>query len=753
MLISSGLLVQSDEGVSDLVVDRIDVCATTQISSGFAPDHALKKLRRLDQFKAHRSDRPPRPTRGFISDRALKTAQSARLVQDTQIVSQHRTAQGSLFSLWCPSQLTVPTTAYDATTAYEGHLILCQSNSLERSNNLGWSNNLEWLGEVENVGNVADFRYRKMLTGRGRKEGTTLTGGRSQGSLVQHAPLSVHQQRDGSALAKRRNSALSKPSLQNIDIRGEILLARLFGSMSSVIGIIFLILLSSCADSVSAASSIGYRSLLRLINDDKDEKPDFAVELDATNFDSLLKETPASFAVVEFFANWCPACRNYKPQYEKVAKLFNGPDAAHPGIVLMTRVDCALKVNNNLCSKFSVEHYPMLLWAPPSKFVAGSWGQNQDKSEIQYVEDGQTADRLLNWINKKMNSSYSLSDEKYENEHLQRDTSDPGQIARAIYDIEEATFTALDIILKHKMIKAETQASLIRFFQLLVVHHPSRRCRKGTAQILVDFDDFSVKTREAASGGEKSVLENYQICGNDVPRGYWMFCRGSNNETRGFSCGLWVLLHSLSVRVDDGGSHVAFSTICDFIQSFFVCQECRQHFYDMCSRQVLSCITISLVTHPFKKARDFALWLWDAHNKVNDRLMKEEAKVNTGDPEFPKILWPPQLLCPSCYKTKSMKDDDKNGVNWDRDEVYRFLVEYYGKTLVSLYKDKELVSENTSILPADDITATAHAVAVPVGAALAIAVASCAFGALACYWRQQQKSRKYKHYLHSLKSI
>lgn len=35
---------------------------------------------------------------------------------------------------------------------------------------------------------------------------------------------------------------------------------------------------------------------------------------------------------------------NVQPYYERVARLFNGPDAVHPGIVLMTRVDCALKV-------------------------------------------------------------------------------------------------------------------------------------------------------------------------------------------------------------------------------------------------------------------------------------------------------------------------------------------------------------------------------------------------------------------------
>jgi thiol oxidase len=34
-----------------------------------------------------------------------------------------------------------------------------------------------------------------------------------------------------------------------------------------------------------------------------------------------------------------------QPHYEKVAKLFNGSDAAHSGIIVMTRVDCASKYN------------------------------------------------------------------------------------------------------------------------------------------------------------------------------------------------------------------------------------------------------------------------------------------------------------------------------------------------------------------------------------------------------------------------
>lgn len=44
----------------------------------------------------------------------------------------------------------------------------------------------------------------------------------------------------------------------------------------------------------------------------------------------------------------------------------------------------------------------MLLWGPPIKFVAGRWDPKQENSEIQAIDDGRTAQRLLNWINKQI---------------------------------------------------------------------------------------------------------------------------------------------------------------------------------------------------------------------------------------------------------------------------------------------------------------------------------------------------------------
>ncbi|KAJ6795790.1 sulfhydryl oxidase 1-like [Iris pallida] len=129
---------------------------------------------------------------------------------------------------------------------------------------------------------------------------------------------------------------------------------------------------------------------------------DAVVDLNRTTFDDFLKKSPAGFAIVEFFAHWCPACRNYKPHYEKVARLFNGPHAVHPGLIVMTRVDCADKMNTDLCNRFSVSHYPMLLWGPPIKFAAGRWDPKKQNNEFQPIEDGRTAERLLNWINKRI---------------------------------------------------------------------------------------------------------------------------------------------------------------------------------------------------------------------------------------------------------------------------------------------------------------------------------------------------------------
>lgn len=54
----------------------------------------------------------------------------------------------------------------------------------------------------------------------------------------------------------------------------------------------------------AASFSPGSRSILRDIGIDNVDQKDYAVELNATNFDSVFQDTPAKYAVLEFFAHW-----------------------------------------------------------------------------------------------------------------------------------------------------------------------------------------------------------------------------------------------------------------------------------------------------------------------------------------------------------------------------------------------------------------------------------------------------------------
>lgn len=71
--------------------------------------------------------------------------------------------------------------------------------------------------------------------------------------------------------------------------------------------------------------------------------------------------------------------------------------------VIINSFEClAAQMNTNLCDRFSVSRYPMLLWGPPIKFASGKWDPKQEKNEIHSIDDARTAERLLNWINKKL---------------------------------------------------------------------------------------------------------------------------------------------------------------------------------------------------------------------------------------------------------------------------------------------------------------------------------------------------------------
>ncbi|XP_019870515.2 sulfhydryl oxidase 1-like isoform X1 [Aethina tumida] len=147
-----------------------------------------------------------------------------------------------------------------------------------------------------------------------------------------------------------------------------------------------------------------------------------------------------------------------------------------------------------------------------------------------------------------------------------------------------------------------------------------------------------------------------------TPEG-WIGCRGSTKTFRGYPCGLWKMFHYLSMQHyeknlqnPDAQPSEVLEAMHGYIKEFFGCTDCSQHFQEMAKRRKYQEVA---------SVKDAVLWLWSAHNEVNNRLHGDA----TEDPKFPKIQFPSQQNCPQCR----LNDD-----SFVVPEVFNYLKTMYG---------------------------------------------------------------------------
>ncbi|XP_073169859.1 sulfhydryl oxidase 2 isoform X6 [Lepidochelys kempii] len=162
----------------------------------------------------------------------------------------------------------------------------------------------------------------------------------------------------------------------------------------------------------------------------------------------------------------------------------------------------------------------------------------------------------------------------------------------------------------------------------------------------------------------------------------WVGCQGSKPELRGYTCSLWKLFHTLTVQAAvrpkalintgfEDNPQVVLQIMRRYIQHFFGCKACAQHFEEMAKESMESVKTLDKAV----------LWLWEKHNVVNDRLAGMGGDPSE-DPKFPKVPWPTPDLCPECH------DEIKGLHSWNEAQVLQFLKHHYHHENI-LYKYAE----------------------------------------------------------------
>ncbi|CAB0041150.1 unnamed protein product [Trichogramma brassicae] len=164
-----------------------------------------------------------------------------------------------------------------------------------------------------------------------------------------------------------------------------------------------------------------------------------------------------------------------------------------------------------------------------------------------------------------------------------------------------------------------------------------------------------------------------------APPKTWIGCKGSKPNFRGYPCGLWTMFHTLTVaeKNSENTDNVpsVLSAMHGYIKNFFGCADCSEHFQTMAKNRKI---------FEANKGGESVLWLWQAHNEVNERL----AGDLTEDPENKKIQYPSKN---NCVKCKSQ------GGDWDEIEVLRYLESKYSKfNINSQGIDSELFTRDIS---------------------------------------------------------
>ena len=185
---------------------------------------------------------------------------------------------------------------------------------------------------------------------------------------------------------------------------------------------------------------------------------------------------------------------------------------------------------------------------------------------------------------------------------------------------------------------------------------------------------------------DKNFRENYR----------WTQACTQNERGMGFTCGLWDLIHVITIGTSirehrvfalRSGYIVKPKQIAEvmkrFISHFFACDVCRWKFNDMyercghnhCKRLIDTMPELSGASPKVQteQGRELAMWFWEVHNAVNVRLVREAAtreNRKATKQETLSAVFPTMTHCPNCW----LKDDMSQH---DPDEVYDFLHRWY----------------------------------------------------------------------------
>lgn len=378
-----------------------------------------------------------------------------------------------------------------------------------------------------------------------------------------------------------------------------------------------------------------------------------------------------STIIFETYAEWCGFCQRVAPMFDASAKHFN-----QAGGLILAKGQCAN--NLQLCDDLGVVGFPSFYYGTADNFrdIGGANSPNQ----INDLRSMNSAEQMIAFLSNRFDIDSSTAPPK-ETHH---DTTQTGTIGvkekytitvdAYLSDIEKSTSDSLTqaLVSTNLIAKAGARQGFVDWQTWIADSHPSDKCRMGAQDILDDLDELWPEPEENYSPGTvRSNLLTKNQCIYDYSDVQYQGCAVGGNPGA-YTCGLWQTFHSMSVSPTSRLSgEQMFESLGQFIKYFFTCTVCQEHFLGMMA-------SVHYLT--IHSQDDFIVWLWEAHNEVNERLREEELEAGTFNVDRPKGLFPSPEICEDCL-------DDREG-NYEGPyliyghRILPFMDEFYGRDLV-----------------------------------------------------------------------
>lgn len=384
--------------------------------------------------------------------------------------------------------------------------------------------------------------------------------------------------------------------------------------------------------------------------------------------------------VVLYYLPWCPHCQAYVPSYialaRRVQEMIQSQENLKTEQVEFYAVSCM--PNKQVCKDQHVGGIPGI-----KIFKAGSVdGVPVDPTQLHpfqimrilglpwgTTDDWSSESETRAFLKGRMVPQAQLKnkDNKYRKQDVFQDS-----YRSFHFTIENAIYT------ENGPLSEKSRKALADWLLLLQNTLPPAWTKiHELLQALVD--NFESVTKEESK--LQAIVANHPPHSDE-----WTGSCSHGKEGRGYTCGLWELFHIMTVGVvqfnDNAIStnektlyqyHTAdvAQTLRDFLDHFFSCTVCRSEFlksfdscaYDRCHR---------LIDEVGEKQDwiELPLWLWQEHNSVNVRLMREQSQKEVTRGEKKAVQWPSHAVCPKCW-------GDGDSSSFDGNTTYKYLLDAY----------------------------------------------------------------------------